>query len=174
MWFRPVRIVCMHTDFASGPQSCQHVPKGGGMTGKTQKEVKDYRLDEQAGYVLRRVTQRHLGIFSAAIADLTPPQFAALARLAQMGPLSQNELGRATSMDAATIKGVIGRLKARSLVQTAKDGGDRRRLVIELTDAGAKLFAHHAPLALAISAETLAPLDRDEQMVFLALLSRLV
>lgn len=144
------------------------------MTGESQEETTGYRLDEQAGYVLRRVTQRHLGIFSAAIADLTPPQFAALARLAQMGPLSQNELGRATSMDAATIKGVIGRLKTRGLVQSAKDAGDRRRLVIELTHAGQKLFSHHAPLALAISAETLAPLERDEQTVFLALLSRLV
>ena len=29
---------------------------------------KDYRLDDQIGYILRRVTQRHLALFAAAAA----------------------------------------------------------------------------------------------------------
>ena len=44
------------------------------------------------------------------IPEVTTTQFAALAKLAEQGPLSQNQLGRATAMDAATIKGVVGRL----------------------------------------------------------------
>ncbi len=38
-------------------------------------------------------------------------QFAALVRLDQQGAMSQNQLGRLASMDAATVKGVVGRLE---------------------------------------------------------------
>ena len=61
-----------------------------------------YVLDDQIGYVLRRVTQRHLALFSECIPQVTTVQFAVLARLTEMGPQSQNHLGRATAMDAAT------------------------------------------------------------------------
>ena len=37
--------------------------------------------------------------------DVTPTQFAALAKLDDAGPVSQNELGRLTAMDPATIWG---------------------------------------------------------------------
>ena len=70
-----------------------------------------YRLDEQVGFVLRQAQQRHTTLFSELmIEDLTPTQWAALAKLAERGPQSQNQLGRLTAMDAATIKGVIERL----------------------------------------------------------------
>jgi cobyrinic acid a,c-diamide synthase len=71
------------------------------------KSDRPYVLDDQIGFVLRRVTQRHLAIFSDAIPEVTTTQFAALAKLAELGPLSQNHLGRVTAMDAATIKGVV-------------------------------------------------------------------
>ena len=83
-------------------------------------DAKAYRLDDQIGYVLRRVTQRHLAIFAAAIPEVTTTQFAVLARLAEIGPQSQNHLGRETAMDAATIKGVVDRLARLGLVTTAR------------------------------------------------------
>ena len=75
-----------------------------------------YRLQEQVGFILRKAHQRHVAIFASRIGDLTPPQFAALARLREAGDTSQNQLGALVAMDAATIKGVIDRLKARGLV----------------------------------------------------------
>ena len=53
-----------------------------------EKTNAPYVLDDQIGFVLRRVTQRHIGIFSAAIAAVTTTQFAALAKLAEFGPLA--------------------------------------------------------------------------------------
>lgn len=133
-----------------------------------------YVLDDQVGYVLRRVTQRHLAIFSAAIPDLTTTQFAALARLHERGPLSQNLLGRATAMDAATIKGVVGRLMREGLVTTSADPEDKRRLTVALTPAGqAMVEASFAP-ACAVTAKTLAPLNEAERQTLLRLLGRLV
>jgi DNA-binding MarR family transcriptional regulator len=132
-----------------------------------------YRLDDQIGYVLRRVTQRHLAIFAAAIPEVTTTQFAVLARLIESGPVSQNQLGRAAAMDAATIKGVVDRLTRLGLVTTAADPADRRRLTVALTDAGARLYALRVRTALEVSDETLGPLSGDERQVLMALLARL-
>lgn len=132
-----------------------------------------YALDDQVGYILRRVTQRHLALFAEAIPEVTTTQFAVLARLSQLGPLSQNRLGRETSMDAATIKGVVDRLVRLGLAATTPDPDDRRRLTVSLTDAGARLFTSRLQTGLEVSARTLAPLNPGEQAMFLDLLSRL-
>ena len=50
------------------------------------------------------------------IEGLTQTQFAALAKLHEVGPCSQNQLGRLIYLDAATIKGVVDRLSARGFV----------------------------------------------------------
>ena len=136
-------------------------------------DAKAYRLDDQIGYVLRRVTQRHLAIFAAAIPEVTTTQFAVLARLAEIGPQSQNHLGRETAMDAATIKGVVDRLAKLGLVATNSDPADRRRLTVSLTAAGETLFAHHVPTALSVSADTVSPLTPDEARLLKDLLLRL-
>jgi DNA-binding MarR family transcriptional regulator len=133
-----------------------------------------YILDEQIGFILRQVSQRHATIFAREIGiNLTPTQWAALSKLAETGPCSQNQLGRLTSMDVATIKGVIDRLSARGLTETSPDPDDGRRLLVSLTRAGQQLAEKATPNAFAISRETLAPLDARERETFVALLSRL-
>lgn len=134
----------------------------------------DYRLDDQIGFILRQVAQRHGAIFAAGIgAELTPTQWAALAKLAEVGPLSQNLLGRQTAMDAATIKGVVDRLARRGLVSIVPERPGGRRLTVALTEQGAELHAACAPQALRITEDTLAPLGAAERRTILALLRRL-
>jgi MarR family transcriptional regulator, lower aerobic nicotinate degradation pathway regulator len=133
-----------------------------------------YLLDEQIGFILRQVSQRHAVIFARDIgADLTPTQWAALAKLAEAGPCSQNQLGRLTAMDVATIKGVIDRLTARRLTETSADPEDGRRLRVSLTRSGQQLAEKVAANAIAISRETLAPLDPRERELLVDLLSKL-
>ena len=132
-----------------------------------------YQLDRQVGFVLRRASQRHLSIFSELIPELTPTQFAALAKLVETGPVSQNALGRITAMDAATIKGVVDRLVKRGLLTTSRDERDRRRTIVDLSDRGRILYHQLEPRARLITGQTLAPLDRTEQEQLLALLARI-
>jgi DNA-binding MarR family transcriptional regulator len=136
-------------------------------------DANPYRLDDQIGYVLRRVTQRHLAIFAAAIPEVTTTQFAVLARLAEVGPLSQNHLGRATAMDAATIKGVVDRLAKLGFVETAADPDDRRRLTVSLTTDGAAIVSAKVATALQVSSDTLAPLTAEETTILKSMLLRL-
>ena len=132
-----------------------------------------YILDDQIGFVLRRVTQRHLAIFAAAIPEVTTTQFAVLARLLESGPQSQNHLGRATAMDAATIKGVVDRLIERRLIETQPDPADARRRVIALSEAGRRLVERSLGQAHAITRETLGPLTPPERAALLGFLRKL-
>ena len=61
---------------------------------------------------------------------------AALAKLNETGPCSQNQLGRLIYLDAATTKGVVDRLEVRNLISARPDANDRRRRAIALTEAG--------------------------------------
>jgi DNA-binding MarR family transcriptional regulator len=132
-----------------------------------------YRLQEQVGFILRKAHQRHVSIFAAAIDDLTPPQFAALAKLADVGETSQNQLGSLIAMDAATVNGVIDRLKARGLVDLTRHDGDKRRVLVALTDTGRSTIERLIPLARQITEQTLAPLSDREAAAFLRLLARI-
>ena len=135
----------------------------------------DYVLEEQVGHLLRRAYQRHLALFQGIMGEDGPTsmQFAALHTLWRRGPLSQNLLGRHTAMDAATIKGVIDRLTKRGLTETSPDPEDGRRLLVSLTRAGQQMAEKAAPNALAITRETLAPLDAKERETLVALLGKL-
>jgi len=133
----------------------------------------NYRLDDQIGFLLRRVNQRHLAIFSQLLPDLTPMQFAALAKLIEVGEVSQNELGRLIAMDAATIKGVADRLIRRGLVSTRRNPDDSRRKLLIANSAGMEIYDQFVSIALRISDKTMAPLSADEKRQFLTLLKRL-
>lgn len=145
---------------------------GAGLWG-IMAERPEYRLEDQIGFVLRRVTQRHLALFSAAIPQVTTTQWAVIARLFELGSMSQNHLGREAAMDAATVKGVVDRLVREGLVETAPDPDDKRRLTVALTAAGRDLFQAQLAAAAGVSEATLAPLSEEERAQVLALLARL-
>lgn len=142
----------------------------------SETEITDqaYQLSTQVGFNLRRANQRHVAIFARHVDGLTPTQFATLARLFEQGPLSQNRLGRETAMDSATIKGVVGRLKAKGLVTSRPDLNDQRLRLVELTTEGKAQFERAEAQALAARAETIAPLSSEEAALFEALLAKLV
>jgi len=141
---------------------------------KKNDDIAGYKLVEQIGHIMRRASQRHSTIFAGEmLSHLTPTRFAAMVILFQQKTLSQNELGRHTAMDAATIKGVVDRLKGRGLVSITSDPGDARRNLIELTEKGTDLITQAIPLGVEITAKTLEPLTAKEQKRLLELLNKI-
>ena len=133
-----------------------------------------YVVDDQIGFLLRVAMQRHTSIFAARMIEgLTQTQFAAMAKLHQVGPCSQNHLGRLIFLDAATIKGVVDRLNARGFVTALADPRDRRRRAVTLTDPGRKVTQAAMVVAAEITAATLAPLTAEEQRILAGLLNKL-
>jgi len=133
-----------------------------------------YVLDDQVGFLLRVAMQRHTAIFmSKMIEQLTQTQFAALAKLYEVGPCSQNHLGRLIYLDAATIKGVVDRLSLRGFVTALNDPNDRRRRAVALTERGREVTEAAMKVAGEITTATQTPLTSEEQRMLARLLKKL-
>ncbi len=139
-----------------------------------EKSSKPYTLEDQVGYMMRVAGQRHAVIFqSLAPLNLTPTQFSVVVKLFELGECSQNELGRKTAMDVATVKGVVDRLRSRNLVEVKPDPADRRRSLIALTEYTKPLANTLYEAGHRITEETLRPLSASERETFLKLLAKL-
>jgi MarR family transcriptional regulator, lower aerobic nicotinate degradation pathway regulator len=144
------------------------------VTAQDSSEQGGYVLDDQAGFLMRIAMQRHTSIFTSRMVEgLTQTQFAALAKLYEVGPCSQNHLGRLIYLDAATIKGVVDRLHLRGFVTALNDPNDRRRRAVALTDRGRHSTEAAVRVAADITAATLAPLSAEEQRQIAKLLRKL-
>lgn len=133
-----------------------------------------YVLDQQVGYLLRLANQRHSSLFQEIVPfGLTPTQFAALVKLAELGSCSQNELGRRTAMDVATIKGVVERLNKKGLVEIDTDPNDKRRAILSIPADRVNIIPDLYEAGTRISSVTLSPLSAAEQETFVRMLKRL-
>lgn len=134
-----------------------------------------YRLDDQVGYLMRLASQRHATLFQSIVPeDLTSMQFAALVRLVEVGECSQNLLGRLVSMDVATTKGVVDRLRAKELVTVTPDSKDRRRATLRPTARALDMIHELHAAGCRISEETLRPLTVRERETLLRLLRKII
>jgi DNA-binding MarR family transcriptional regulator len=141
----------------------------------SRTSTKRYVMEDQVGFLLRVAMQRHTSIFMSLMAhDLTQTQFAALAKLVEVGTCSQNHLGRLIYLDATTIKGVVERLRTRDLVRIEINPKDRRRSMIVVTKSGCRAVKEAIILAHRITAETLAPLKFLEQRQIVRLLQKMI
>lgn len=134
-----------------------------------------YVLEEQIGFRIRKAHQRASQIFADIMAefDVTPTQFAALAKLDELGAISQNQLGRLTAMDPATILGVVGRLYRQNWLRSRPAEDDARLMLIELTGEGALRIKHMKEKAARVTKQTLAPLSPDDAATLNRLLARI-
>lgn len=132
-------------------------------------------LDGHAVHLLRCAQKRASALFVAELGDkqLTPAQYLAITRLYNEKRASQNQLGRMTAMDPATIQGVVQRLMGRGLIERKPDGNDRRRVLLRLTEAGRTAVEEINDRVGAINDRILQPLSRSERELFIRLLKRL-
>ena len=130
-------------------------------------------LENQIGFKLRLANQKHLDVFSRLMPEVTPTQFAVLAKLSETGTISQNHLGRLVKKDAATTKGVIDRLKKKGFVLSTPSRTDLRRLEISLTKDGRIFTLNAVKTANSISDKTATNLSPRELERLLALLDKL-
>ena len=134
-----------------------------------------YLVEDQIGFLIRRAHQRASAIFEQVMdgMDVTPVQYAALAKLHDLGPTSQNQLGRMVGIDPATMFGVAGRLARRGLVSPSVDPNDARLVLLTLTPTGRDIVEQMKARGPEVSARTLEPLSAEEAETLRALLARI-
>jgi DNA-binding MarR family transcriptional regulator len=113
--------------------------------------------------------QQALGEHGLMTAD-----FGVLVALADLGPLSQQQLADRLATDKSQVVRLIDQLEQRKLVTRAADPDDRRRHRIELTEDGRELVGIVAPIAQRVDAEFLGVLSPAERRALGDLLRRVL
>lgn len=136
----------------------------------------DYIIEEQVGYLLRRVYYHHLSIFQQSLDEtrLTSVQFAVLYAVNKLKECSQKELVEDTGIDQATIRGIIQRLKDKQLISQDPDQHDKRKVLIHMTVQGKEELDLAIPIAETITDLTLNTLNPAEKIALKFLLQKII
>ena len=105
---------------------------------------------------------------------LTGPQLIILRELAQAGEMSPGELAASISLSQATVTGITDRLEKRGLVTKSKSEIDRRRVVVQPTEACRQLLEQAPPPIQESFLNQFDMLKDWEQAMILSSLQRLV
>ncbi|MDG6105653.1 MarR family transcriptional regulator [Dactylosporangium aurantiacum] len=109
---------------------------------------------------LQRATHATLQVLSARLVDLdlSPSELNALGNLADGAGRTVSELGAAVGSRPTTLTGVLDRLERRGLIARGARPGDRRAVLITLTDDGAATAAVITRAIADLEADALAGL----------------
>jgi len=125
---------------------------------------------------LRRIV-RSIDVQSRALSreyELTWPQLAALRELERLGKCPVGKLAAEMFIGAPTVTGIVDRLEQGGLVQRFREKGDRRKVLVDLTDQGRRLLSRKPSLLHERVRRQLADLPDRQQKQMLVTLQRLV
>ena len=100
-------------------------------------------------------------------------QFLLMKQLQLLGEASQAELAEALAIDPSNFAAIAADLADRGLVERTRHEVDRRRYVLRLSRAGARLLTRTEGAIAVAEADLLAPLDPEQRDQLYALLRRL-
>ncbi len=133
----------------------------------------DLPVREAVFHLMRRVLQEHGAAWQTRSPQLTKPQYAILRAVADQPGIDQLTLGQRAAIDKATLASVLLRMEQRGLITRAVDPADRRRRLVELTDAGRAELHRSVQVAHAVNADVLASLTPQECEQLKALLGKI-
>ncbi|MEM8545493.1 MAG: MarR family transcriptional regulator [Cyanobacteria bacterium P01_H01_bin.119] len=105
--------------------------------------------------------------------NLTSSQFDVVATLGNTNGMSMSDIGEKTLITKGTLTGVIDRLIKKDLVRRRNPPGDRRSVVVSLTDKGQQVFEQVFPAHIAYLKTQFENLEPSELELLRILLSRL-
>lgn len=127
-----------------------------------------YQLSLLSNVVSQEIAEAYGDRFGLAITE-----WRILAVLGRFPGMSAVGVAERSAMDKVAVSRAVARLLERGLLHRETHGDDRRRSVLELSDAGRKVYSEVAPLALSYERELLAPLSEEERLQFSRMLERL-
>lgn len=116
------------------------------MTHKSAERAYFFKIDTTIKKI-RNVIQKR---FSEEGIDLTVDQWLLVDHIAPEEGISQNKLGEIVCKDAPTVTRIVDLLEKKGIVQRRPYPGDRRKLLLHLTEYGQSLFVAASPLVAEI------------------------
>ena len=105
--------------------------------------------------------------------DLGVTEWRVMAVLGRFEGLSAREVAERTAMDKVAVSRALARLVEAGRVDRATHDGDKRRSVLNLSEAGWAIHDQVAPMARAREREVLAKLDAQERVWLERILDKL-
>jgi DNA-binding MarR family transcriptional regulator len=131
-------------------------------------------VEDRIARALRQIA-RAIDLHSRALLQehgLTVPQLATLLEIERQQPVSTGTLAAEIHLGSATLTGILDRLEERGLVCRTRHAGDRRSVLLSLTDLGTELFASAPPQLCDAFSRRLGQLPEWEQTSILSTLQR--
>ncbi|MFV0492568.1 MAG: MarR family winged helix-turn-helix transcriptional regulator [Pseudorhodobacter sp.] len=149
----------------------ENISRPGKVKSRTYEE-----LWNRPGYLIRRLHQIHVGLFSEECAglDVTPVQTAILTVLQSGEEMDQLTLSTAVGIDRTSGADVIRRLERRGLLSRAPSEFDRRAKIVKITEAGRKFVRRIRPSMARAQDRLVAPLTEEERDNFQRLVNKMV
>lgn len=105
--------------------------------------------------------------------QLSVTEWRVIAVLGRFRGLSANEVAERTAMDKVAVSRAVARLLESGRLQRDLHENDRRRSVLELSEAGYAIYEAVAPIALSYERALLEALEPEERETLLKLLDKL-
>ncbi|HET6805864.1 MAG TPA: MarR family transcriptional regulator [Frateuria sp.] len=145
----------------------------------------EHPLPEHAPLELERFLPYRLSILSNTVSqaiaddyqrrfDLGVTEWRVMAVLARFDGLSAREVAERTAMDKVAVSRALARLVEAGRVDRSTHDDDKRRSVLNLSEAGWAIHDQVAPMARARERELLAKLDAEEQSWLERILDKLM
>lgn len=119
-----------------------------------------FRLTVLSNRLTRRVARFYGDRFK-----LSAPEWRTMAVLGQQGAMSANAVIAQTTMDKVRVSRAVAKLLKANLITREADPLDRRRAILDLTQAGRDIYRQIVPLVQDIEAEIVAALTDPERAV---------
>ncbi|MGK5631266.1 MarR family winged helix-turn-helix transcriptional regulator [Streptomyces sp. URMC 123] len=134
------------------------------------------RIRTLPSWLLGRAAARGHRLVAEALAreGMRMTHHAVLSAVAELGPVSQAELGRSLSIDPKDMVAILNDLQDDGLITRAPDPGDRRKNAIALSESGERRLARTEKLGREANEELTAALSPAERAQLLDLLRRVV
>lgn len=133
---------------------------------------------DKPGHLARRFQQIAVAVFHAEVgaegSDMTPVQYAALAKIALSPGLDQATLAGLIAYDRTTIGGVVDRLVEKGFVTRAVNPQDRRARVLTITADGLAMLERIEPAVQAAQRAMLNGLSESEARDLVRLLKKAI
>ncbi|MEZ0470867.1 MarR family winged helix-turn-helix transcriptional regulator [Luteimonas salinilitoris] len=127
-----------------------------------------YRLSVLSNHVSQTIATAYAERFGIGITE-----WRVIAVLGRYPELSANAVADRTAMDKVAVSRAVARLLRRGLLEREMHGSDRRRSVLQLSEAGYRVYDEVVPLALGYERNLLARLDDEERAMLDRLLTKL-
>lgn len=127
-----------------------------------------YRLSVLSNRISSAIAREYSKRLSLSITE-----WRVMAVLGRYPGLSAREVAERTAMDKVAVSRAVAGLMAAGRLQREFDDGDRRRSVLQLSEAGLAIYDQVVPLALGFERHVLESMPEAERALLFRLLDRL-